>query len=1652
MGTFVRRCAVAGLATVLGVSTLIGSPALAQEAPLSPSGTFPERYSVNAAGDLVITGNTLMTCPTSSSTCAEAQRGGGTSSRFNNNSYSMVMVDIDGDPATKNSSSATLSVPSGAPILFAGLYWGAGASGDQAKGNVPANAGQVLFRTPNSASYEELTALNVFTISTTGSNKTYSAMADVTQRVATAGPGSYTVANVRADVGVNHFAGWSLIVVYADATEPVRAISVYDGLVSVRGGSPATIDVSGFLTPPTGPVRTALGVVAYEGDLGITGDQFTLNGRALGDTIRSTTNFFNSTITTKTGHVTEKEPNYRNQLGFDAGLIDATGRIANSETSARFQASSTGDQYYPVALTFSTELFSPRFSAIKSGVDINGDVLRPGDEIQYTLSLRNDVTIDNGDASTGTVISDVLPAGAQYVPGSLTVNDVPIPDSGSVADINSDSLTIRVGAGADATEGGRLAIGETVTVRYRMRVNESTPGGTSLDNDFSVSGAAATSGFAVTGRSNLVSLNVVANDADLSITKTAINQVPAATQPTTIAGRSAVYEVTVANAGPGSAQSVVVEDTLPTGTTLVSATGVGWSCTGSGAPLRCTRDGLAAGATAPTISVTVAVPPTAATGTSLRNVAQVTSATTDPDPTNNSSDATFLVERRADLAIDKTHVGEAVVGETLTYVVSVANNGPSQATQVVVSDVLPDYLTLITATGDGWTCDDTITCRLYAPLPAGSSAGKILITTQVQPSDQSTVSNTATVSGAEIDPVPNNNSSTDISDKARVVDVIESLSHPGKAIAGGPAIPVLARAYNVGPAAIPTGATVTQTITIPPGTTMGQQSDSQWTCAPASATATTSPVTVVCSHVLTSPWAAETRLRDLTLPIAVAAGETQDKVVTAVVANNSGVIDIDLANNRALDTITVESRADLQLTTTSSADLLAGGPAAPLNFTVRNNGPSTDSGPFVVRFSRLNDLELSPAPGSPWVCLPVDNAMECTLTGVSLAPGTTAAPLALQVRASDPAQSPGSFALTGVVSSPTPDSEPDNNWATAPITVRVSAALVPTKTAEPMRVRAGDNVTFTLAVRNTGPSVARDVSLYDDLGELGLEVVSAVAGSQAVRCQPTIDAIVDCRVAVLDVGAQANVTVVARTNPSWTTPNRTFTNTLSVSTSSPGPVPSVATVDVVTDPYSVLELGKSARGVANGGALIAGADVVYDLVVRNTGPTNAVGVTITDELPTVFTPIVAVGDGWQCTIAGQRITCTSTADIPVGAALPTLSIKANLAHDAEGSITNRATVTPTSPGDPANAEVVHTVRDVVDLGVAHFGPTLLESGERWQTQVVVRNNGPADEPGPIRVTVEQTGGATPIPPRVSGDGWDCTVVDVQVRCVTPSSLTFGASLPPISIVSSTSGQSTQVNSRAIVTGSAEDIDRTNNRSSTTAVLERPVDLVIQKRAVKRTVPAGGLVTYHLTVKNNGPGAAGDAQARDVLPAGLTWLPKRSDPRCTNENNAIQCSVEGTLARGEATRFTIVARVGASVRGTVVNTARVSSSQPDTNPRNNRSRATITVTPPVQQQVPLVDPPTRIRPTGTTVIYPGPVPTNAGQRARVSVTCQPLLRDSRGVLRGDFQYCRVIRGANGSIAVSVTGRIPVSVTVRVTAPAKSGYSAMDIRYRYSTGAR
>jgi uncharacterized repeat protein (TIGR01451 family) len=221
------------------------------------------------------------------------------------------------------------------------------------------------------------------------------------------------------------------------------------------------------------------------------------------------------------------------------------------------------------------------------------------------------------------------------------------------------------------------------------------------------------------------------------------------------AGTTLTYTLNVSNAGPSQATSVSVTDTLPAGTTFGSASGAGWTCTGTG-PVTCTLPSLGVAAASP---ITVAVTAPAEAGAIL-NSATVSSATNDPTSGNNTATTTSNVFARADLSIGQSGAPAAIcTGQPITYTLSVSNAGPSTATSVSVADTLPAGASFVSSSGAGWSCSGTSTVTCTRPSLAPGAAPAITITINA-PGSAGTAVNAAAVSAATNDPSSANNTSS----------------------------------------------------------------------------------------------------------------------------------------------------------------------------------------------------------------------------------------------------------------------------------------------------------------------------------------------------------------------------------------------------------------------------------------------------------------------------------------------------------------------------------------------------------------------------------------------------------------------------------------------------------------------------------------------------------------------------------------------------------------------------------------------------------------------------------------------------------------------------------------------------------------------------
>ncbi|MEM8610761.1 MAG: GEVED domain-containing protein, partial [Cyanobacteria bacterium P01_H01_bin.105] len=492
-------------ALLLSAGTILGATpqhAVAQTNPSYPN--FDQRYNVEIPGNLEAIGNASVICDRNNASCADGLANG---TRGNNNgSLPMQMLDIDSDGSTFNSSSAQLNLPAGANVRFAALYWGGSLEGF---GTTPApnltGFNQVSLQVPGSGSYQTITANDQNDRTDFGSWHTYGAFADITTLVQGAGNGTYTVANVQSNTGAGFTypnAGWSIVVVYEDPAQPVRNISIFDGHDVVRN-SFKTFNLTGVRTPPTSGFDVFMGAIANDGEIDQPDDFLHINNNNITDGLNPANNFFNGTISKFGSHVTSRTPNDPFNMVIDIDYLDLTSwnqannAIPTNATSIDLTLESQGDGIWPLAYFFAVQVFEPNLVAqfektTPSTSYVNGDV------IPYTISVTN----TGNDNATDTVITDAIPTGTTFVPGSLKIGGVTKTDGAGddEAEFDGSNVIFRVGSGANATQGGQVNINDTVTMTFDVTVTAAP--GDLVCNQASIDYEGQTSGNAGSGNSD----------------------------------------------------------------------------------------------------------------------------------------------------------------------------------------------------------------------------------------------------------------------------------------------------------------------------------------------------------------------------------------------------------------------------------------------------------------------------------------------------------------------------------------------------------------------------------------------------------------------------------------------------------------------------------------------------------------------------------------------------------------------------------------------------------------------------------------------------------------------------------------------------------------------------------------------------------------------------------------------------------------------------------------------------------------------------------------------------------------------------------------------------------------------------------------------
>jgi uncharacterized repeat protein (TIGR01451 family) len=1032
----------------------------------------------------------------------------------------------------------------------------------------------------------------------------------------------------------------------------------------------------------------------------------------------------------------------------------------------------------------------------------DADAVSAGDPVGFTVTLRN---LGEGEAR-GIQFTDALPAGLDWE-----------------IDPASDGWSIAGGALVFAPD--TLAAGAVTTVHVTAATGAQDCG--QIDNTATVTTTNDGSDSAT---------------ASTDVNCAAVNVSKEADAADVVAGDQIGFTVTLANTGAGVARDVVFTDVLPSGFAWsISPASAGWSIQGQNLVFAPTT--LAAGAST---SVHVAAATDAGDCGLAENTATIASNV------GGDSDTATVDVRCADVDVDKVADADAVsAGDPIGFTVTLRNTGAGEARGVELTDALPaGFDWVIDPEADGWSIADG--ALVFAPTtlaPEAVTAVHVRAATDAQDCGQ--VDNTATVTTAN-DGSDSASASVDVNCAA--IDVTKTADDDS--VVAGDQIGFTVTLSNTGEGE---AKGVEFTDVLPVGL--------DWAIDPeAEGWSIEGPNLVFAPSTLAA--GASTTVHVVATTDAEHCGEVEN---TASATTSNDGSDSDSA------TVDVNCGA-IDVDKTADAPSASAGDQIGFTVTLRNTGDGEARG---IEFTDVLPAGLSwsiPEPVTGWAI----QGGNLVFTPSTLAAGAVTA---VHVVATTDATDCGQVDNTASVTTANAGSDS----ADASLDVNCAAIDV-SKVADEDTISAGDQIGFTVTLRNTGPGEARGIEFTDVL-PAGLDWVIApesagwsIAGSSLVFAPTTLAG-----------NSATTVHVIAPTNGGDCGDVR---NTAAVTTTNDGSDSDSASVDVLCADIDVDK-------VADAGSAVAGDDIGFTVTIRNTGAGQARGLQVTDALPAGLDwTIDPASSGWS--IDGGNLVYAPTT--LAGGTSTSVHVTATTGADDCGPIENTASATTSNDGSGTATASVDVACPDIDVEKVADADSI-SAGEPIGFTVTLRNLGEGEARGIEFTDVLPDGFDWAIDP--ASDGWSIAGGELVFA---PTTLAAGASTSVHVVATSDAEDCRLVENTASVTA-ANDGD-----AADTAVVDvNCPEITVVKTADAAEVTAGEQIGFTVTLGNTGEGRATGVEFTDVLPGGFDW--------------AISPEVEGwsisggelvfaptTLEAGASTTVHVVATADGEVCGTVANTA------------------------------------------------------------------------------------------------------------------------------------
>jgi gliding motility-associated-like protein/uncharacterized repeat protein (TIGR01451 family) len=1172
---------------------------------------------------------------------------------------------------------------------------------------------------------------------------------------------------------------------------------------------------------------------------------------------------------------------------------------------------------------------TPGLQIAKSG----NTTINAGERITYTISVTN---IGPSNAN-GITITDNVPATIKNV--SWRTN---------VVGTGTNVLTGATG------NGNNILVTGNITARLQSKINIIVTG--IVDSSFSgtINNIATVSG----GGSPTINSNTlnttVTKEADLRINKSAPN--------TLSAGETIRYNIVVQNQGPSLANNITISDLVSTEITNVTwtATASGnatvlTGATGSGNNIVVT--GNISNNTTSNDRITIAIvgrinPATAVN--SIQNIATAVPAagTTDPSPATDTVNTT--IQKRANLRIRKSASPANAVNQTITYTLSVTNNGPSAVNNFVLTDTIPASISNITFTTNTVNNASVNTAALNGNIftlngnIGANTTDTVLVTLTGILTEATMLTNRATVNPpiGVIERNPANNISTvttNVTNKAniliaktgpptaRVNETIQyriDINNVGVSDANGVVIidTIPAALTNVNWSVIKTsGGTATNFITN---------------------TATNSNIINVLANIqgtITGPGG-----------LAILVSGTIANNAPNTITNNAYSTFNGITQQSSVNT-TIDNTVDLVIQKTAPTQIAAGN-AIQYTITAYNNGPANAINSNIIDTVAANITNVT------WV------ATTSGAATISNGSSNSGVGNIVQLNANLPS---GSNNIITIVVNGTVDAGATgtiNNKATATPTggqtdstiasstvntniVQQSNILI-NKTA-PTTIAAGNTISYTITVNNNGPSNANAVAINDIINSniTNVSWVSTTTGlatitSGATGSGNTLNSIVN-----IPAGANnmVNFTITGIVNPSFTgniANTATATNGSNIISS-----PTLNTNVVATPSLMIKKSGPT--------NIIAGETITYSIDVNNNGPSNANGITITDAVTnTIINPSWVASTTGNATIltgaTGTGNSVSVTGNINAGANNKITIVITGVVNPAftGTSFNNFALVNGGGSPQISSDTIITTVAKTADITIQKIGPATIVAGERIRYSIIVRNNGPSNA---TNVNIVDN-----VPANILNTNFTATAFGTATVSATSGSgnnINLTSNIPVgnanyIEIIVNgmvdAATVATSITNTAAATLPPGITDNTPAIATTTATVNRLADVSIVKSG-PGDLATNQTINYTLTIINKGPSNATGITITDIIPASISSISFTTNiignAAITNSSlvgNTL--TIVGDIGSGNDTIKVNITGIATSA-GILTNTATVAlpSNQTDPTPGNNSSTINTNVT-------------------------------------------------------------------------------------------------------------